>query len=62
MTKPGEKVHLILCEFKLQDIKYKNKNKKISNSDYGSHVVNFLEDAFECTFETLTTIPNSKVK
>ena len=62
MTKPGEKIHLILCEFKLQDIQYKNKNKKISNSDYGSHVVNFLEDAFECTFETLTTIPNSKVK
>ena len=59
MTQPDENIHLVLYEFKLQDVEYKD--NKISNSNYGSHVVKFLEDTFECTFETLTVIGNTKV-
>ena len=59
MTKPGENISLILYEFKLQDVAYTE--NKISNSDYGSHVIRFLEDTFECKFETLTTIGSLKV-
>ena len=61
MTKTGENIHLILYEFHLQDIEYKEDNK-ISTSDYGSHVVKFIEDTFECNFQTLTKIGSSKVK
>ena len=61
MTKAEENIHLILYEFRLQDIKYKEDDNKISTSDYGSHVVAFLEDTFECTFQTLTKIGSSKV-
>ena len=60
MTKAGENIHLILYEFRLQDIEYKEDNQ-ISTSDYGSHVVAFLEDTFECKFQTLTKIGSSKV-
>ena len=59
MTKPGENICLILYEFKLQDIKCRD--NKISNSDYGSYVMKFLEETFECTFQSLTTIGNHKV-
>ncbi len=59
MTQPGENISLIMYEFKLQEMNYID--EKISNSDYGSHVVKFLGDTFETTFKTLTTTGNSKV-
>ena len=59
MTKPGENISLILYEFKLQDIElYDN---RISRSEYGSYVVKFLEDTFQCSFTTLTITGKSKV-
>ena len=34
----------------------------ISLSDYGSYVVNFLENTFDCSFSTLTATCSSKVE
>ena len=60
MTKPGENISLILYEFKLQDMEICE--NMISLSDYGSYVVNFLEDTFDCSFSTLTATSSSKVE
>ena len=60
MTKPGENISLILYEFKLQDMEICE--NMISLSDYGSYVVRFLEDTFDCSFSTLITTCSKKVE
>ena len=59
MTNAGENISLILYEFKLQQIDVID--NMISKSEYGSYVIKFLEDTFDCTFSTITAISNSKV-
>ena len=59
MTTNEENVHLILYEFKLQDIECPD--DKISSSDYGNHLVKSLGDIFECTFKTIVITGYRKV-
>ena len=59
MTTNEENVHLILYEFKLQDIECPD--DKISSSDYGNHLVKSLGDIFECTFKTIVITGCRKV-
>ena len=59
MTTNEENVHLILYEFKLQDIECPD--DKISSSDYGNHLVKSLGDIFECTFKSIVVTGYRKV-
>ena len=59
MTTNEENVHLILYEFKLQDIECPD--DKISSSDYGNHLVKSLGDILECTFKSIMVTGYRKV-
>ena len=59
MTTNEENVHLILYEFKLQDIECPD--DKISSSDYGNHLVKSLGDILECTFKSIVVTGYRKV-
>ena len=59
MTTNEENVHLILYEFKLQDIECPD--DKISSSDYGNDLVKSLGDIFECTFNSIVVTGYRKV-
>ena len=59
MTTNEENVHLILYEFKLQDIECPD--DQISSSDYGNHLVMSLGDILECTFKSIVVTGYRKV-
>ena len=59
MTTNEENVHLILYEFKLQDIECPE--DEISSSDYGNHLVKSLGDILECTFKSIMVTGYRKV-